>query len=93
MDDTGIHDIYLDFCACATAESHFVQILRYGWFPATVKRPRTAAMSWLLKLFDLLSCEAKCSAWELYSVLVRLSDNTGVMKPKVRVCSCIFHCP
>ena len=83
IDDTGIHDIHLDFCGCHARQAHYVQILRYGWFPASVKQPRSAATCHVLKLFDLLSCEAKCSAWEFYSSLVRMSDNTGVKKVKV----------
>ncbi|TFK59703.1 hypothetical protein BDN72DRAFT_873011 [Pluteus cervinus] len=74
----GIHEIGLDFCGCTGAAEKFIQILRYGWFPATTHRPRTAATNTALKQFHLLSFESKCSVQEYYQTLTRLTSNTGV---------------
>ncbi|KAJ2912129.1 hypothetical protein MD484_g8292, partial [Candolleomyces efflorescens] len=83
IDQNGIHTVNLDFCNCDTAQPHFVQLLRYGWYPATVTNPNTAATLSVLKLYQMLSHEGKISAFEFYTALERLSDNTGTSTPKV----------
>lgn len=84
IDTTGIHTISLDFCNCEQAPSHFQQLLRFAWFPATTSRPRTAATFRVLELFQLLSLESKISTNEFYNSLSRLMDNTRLVDLKVR---------
>ncbi|TFK60590.1 hypothetical protein BDN72DRAFT_779220, partial [Pluteus cervinus] len=74
----GVHEVHVDFCGCFGAPERFVQVLRYGWFPATTHLPRTAASLQVLKHFQLHSFESKCSAFEFYQALVRLGDNVGI---------------
>ncbi|TFK60790.1 hypothetical protein BDN72DRAFT_778956, partial [Pluteus cervinus] len=76
----GVHEIGLNFCGCFGAPERFVQLLRYGWFPATTGLPKTAASQAVLRQFHLLSFESKCSIFEFYQHLTRLTDNTG-MRP------------
>lgn len=84
LDHGGIHTVCLDFCGCGKhTQSHTTQLLRVGWFPASVKNPRTAATFRLLSTFELLSYESKISTFEFYQALARLTDNTGMKKPKV----------
>lgn len=84
IDINGIHDVGLDFCGCETSDTHVRQLLRHGWYPSTSINPRTAATFRLLRHFQILSFESKASAYEYYHSLVRLTDNTGLSKPKVR---------
>ncbi|KAF8415032.1 hypothetical protein L210DRAFT_3658007 [Boletus edulis BED1] len=84
IDTTGIHPVALDFCNCESATSHFQQLLRMAWFPATSSRPQSAATFRVLKQFQLLSLESKISSYEYYNSLVRLVDNTGLMDIKNR---------
>ncbi|KAF8131910.1 hypothetical protein EV363DRAFT_1479709 [Boletus edulis] len=84
IDTTGIHPVALDFCNCESATSHFQQLLRMAWFPATSSRPQSAATFRVLKQFQLLSLESKISSHEYYNSLVRLVDNTGLMDIKNR---------
>ncbi|KAF8120414.1 hypothetical protein EV363DRAFT_1190282 [Boletus edulis] len=84
IDTAGIHTIALDFCGCEHAPSQFQQLLRFSWFPATTSRPRTAATFRLLEQFHLLSLESKISAYEFYTALSRLVDNTGLVGLKDR---------
>jgi hypothetical protein len=84
IDTNGIHEVGLDFCGCETSNSHVRQLLRHGWFPSTSTDPRTAATFRLLRHFQLLSFKSKASAYEFYHSLVRLTDNTGLTKRKVR---------
>lgn len=83
VDSHGIHEVSLDFCDCATAESHFQQLLRISWFPSTTSDPKTAATFRVLEQYHLLSFESKVSAYEFYHSLRRMSDNTGLLSIKV----------
>ncbi|TFK60138.1 hypothetical protein BDN72DRAFT_872951 [Pluteus cervinus] len=80
----GIHEVGLNFCGCVGAPERVAQVLRYGWFPATSSQPRTAASLAVLRQFHLLSFESKCSVWEFYQALTRLTDNTGVRPARNR---------
>ncbi|KAG1760085.1 hypothetical protein EV702DRAFT_1208029 [Suillus placidus] len=55
-------------------DSYFVQL----WFPATTTDPRTAATFRILEQYHILSFESKCSGYEFYHAVARLSDNTGL---------------
>ena len=83
LDINGIHDVGVDFCGCESSKFHFVQLLQYHWFPASVDHPITAATSAVLKFFQLLNFELKASSFEFHSMLSRLTDNTGTAAHKV----------
>ena len=95
IDVNGIHEVGLDFCDCEMSKPHFIQILRYGLYPATVDHPKTAATFAVLKHFQMLNFESKASVFEFYNTLSRLTDNTGLFKPKVcellRTCGLNHH--
>ncbi|KAG1779371.1 hypothetical protein EV702DRAFT_966199, partial [Suillus placidus] len=78
IDTNGIHEIGLDFCGCETAQMHTKQLLHTAWFPATTTDPRTAATFQILEQYHILSFESKCSSYEFYHTIARLSDNTGL---------------
>jgi hypothetical protein len=84
IDVNGIHEVGVDFCDCETSKPHFIQLLRYRWFPASIDRPKTATTLAVLKHFHMLSFESKASTFEFYNTLARLTDNTGLSTPKVR---------
>ena len=84
IDINGIHSVSLDFCGCNTPPPHCVQLLRFGWYPATVGFPRSAATYRVLKTYQMLSFESKASAFEYYQSLARLTDNTGILHIPVR---------
>ncbi|KAF7351520.1 CxC2 domain-containing protein [Mycena sanguinolenta] len=79
----GIHTVNVDFCGCDSAHraEHYIQLLRAGWYPASDERPQTAATFQLLDEFHLHTLQAKTTAYDFYSVLERLTDNTGVKPP------------
>lgn len=83
LDINGVHEVNLDFCGCTTQKLHYLQVLRFGWFPATVGIPRTAVTLRLLKFFQILSFESKSTVFEFHQMLQRLSDNTGMLPKKV----------
>ncbi|KAG1884765.1 hypothetical protein F4604DRAFT_1878697 [Suillus subluteus] len=84
VDTHGIHEVSLDFCNCATAQSHIQQLLQISWFPSTTSDPKTAATFHILEHYHLLSFESKVSAFEFYNALSRMSDNTGLLPIKDR---------
>jgi hypothetical protein len=84
IDYNGIYEVGLDFCGCAHAEPHIIQLLRVRLFPATTVDPKTAATFQALEYFQMLSFESKVSAFEFYKTAARLTDNTGIHIPKVR---------
>ncbi|KAJ7605332.1 hypothetical protein FB45DRAFT_1042460 [Roridomyces roridus] len=91
LHDNGFHEVAVDFCGCefqAQAESrcpqvlhHHLQLLRFGWYPSTDKRPQTCATFVTLDRFMLCSHQSKMTAYDFYCVLERLTDNTGVEPP------------
>ncbi|KAG1724932.1 uncharacterized protein EDB91DRAFT_1331171 [Suillus paluster] len=82
VDTRSIHEVALDFCNCATAESHMQQLLRISWFPSTTSDPKTAATFSVLEQYHLLSFESKISTYEFYHALRQMSDNTGLLPVK-----------
>ncbi|TFK60098.1 hypothetical protein BDN72DRAFT_779845 [Pluteus cervinus] len=81
----GIHEVSVDFCGCYEGANRAIQVLRYGWFPATPRQPRTAATLMVLRHFQMHSFESKCSGFEFYQSLTRLGDNTGIRPARDRL--------
>ena len=81
--NNSIHIISLTFCRCETAETHYRQLLRVRWLPATSDRPRTATTFCVLEDFHLLSLESKLSCYDFYNALAQHTDNTSLNLPKV----------
>ena len=83
LDTHGIHEIGLNYCGCEAAQPQHIQLLCNCWFGATITNPKTAATMRLLEHFHYLNFESKASAFEFYRALMRETDNTGLLKPKV----------
>ncbi|KAJ6513582.1 hypothetical protein C8R47DRAFT_962737 [Mycena vitilis] len=83
LHDNGIHTVDIDFCGCEGEgrTEHYLQLLQFGWFPATDERPQTAASFQVLDNFHLHTLQAKTTAYDFYAVLERLTNNAGVKPP------------
>ncbi|KAF7345205.1 CxC2 domain-containing protein [Mycena sanguinolenta] len=83
LHDNGIHRVNVDFCGCDSSGrvEPYLQLLRAGWYPASDERPQTAATFSVLDKFHLDTLQAKMTAYDFYTVLERLTDNTGVKPP------------
>ncbi|KAJ7641080.1 hypothetical protein FB45DRAFT_1021856 [Roridomyces roridus] len=86
-DITGVHEIAVDFCGCHTVLSEDSQLqalprrqqlLRACWWPATVKNPNTCATFGVLRLFQILNCLGKLSAYDFLRGLERVTSNDGL---------------
>ncbi|CAK5270584.1 unnamed protein product [Mycena citricolor] len=80
----GIHELNVDFCACPGAPARHIQLLRAKLYPATTLRPASAATFQVLREYQLISFETKCSAYEYYNALARMTNNSGSYQPRDR---------
>ncbi|KAF8129675.1 hypothetical protein K438DRAFT_2136108 [Mycena galopus ATCC 62051] len=80
-DLTGVHTLAVDFCACLPRTERRTQLLCVCWWPATVKEPNTCATFALLKLFQILNCLDKLSAYDFLRGLEMMTNHDGLDKP------------
>jgi hypothetical protein len=81
----GLHNIAAAFCGCHGAPPRYAQLLLLSWYPATPEFPETAATFDILRLFHFLSVQSKISGDQFYTSIARLSDNSGLDPPPVRL--------
>ncbi|KAJ7089513.1 hypothetical protein C8R43DRAFT_1142184 [Mycena crocata] len=84
LDTNSIHEVAVDFCGCSQAVLHgepYVQLLRAGWYPATVDKPQTAATFAVLDLFHALTLQAKTTMYDFYVTLERMTNSAGLKPP------------
>ncbi|KAK7022691.1 hypothetical protein R3P38DRAFT_3540056 [Favolaschia claudopus] len=83
-DGLGVHRVGLDYCGCGEGgcvQCSFCELKSGERRPPT---PRTGATFSVLRRFQLLSCESKCSVLEFYQTLARETDNLHFKKDTVR---------
>ncbi|KAF6742829.1 hypothetical protein DFP72DRAFT_859845 [Ephemerocybe angulata] len=68
----------LSYCACESAKSRPIQLLRHRLYPATTTDPRSATTFGALKFFHIMSFESKGSHEEFYHTIRRLTGNVNV---------------
>ncbi|KAF7340634.1 C2H2-type domain-containing protein [Mycena sanguinolenta] len=75
----GFHHVAVDFCECRIngSQSHWEQLLVYGWYPSTPDAPRSAVTISALKLFHAVSLQGKTTAYHFFNALAKITDNTG----------------
>ncbi|KIY60951.1 hypothetical protein CYLTODRAFT_384870, partial [Cylindrobasidium torrendii FP15055 ss-10] len=84
LDIGGIFKYDVLFCNCEQVMPKRVQLLRAELFPATSRRPRTAATFRLLDEHEHLASHGKISPYEHYNSLERMSDGWRIDIPKNR---------
>ena len=62
-----------------------IQLLRRGWFPATLDRPRTAFTFDCLETFHELTLQGKVNLYDFYHTILRKTDNANLNKSIVSV--------
>ncbi|KAJ7810812.1 hypothetical protein B0H14DRAFT_3756648 [Mycena olivaceomarginata] len=89
-DLSGVHEVAVDFCGCRTDDGtpeggepveRRIQLLRACWWPATIDAPKTCATFSVLKLFQVLNCLGKLSAYDFLRGLEKCTINNGLDKP------------
>lgn len=81
----GLHFVKLCYCGCDRLGHSLapVQLLRAGWMPATVERPRTVVTLQCLRQFRTLYLQGKINAYDYYASLELLTDGSGLYSPVV----------
>ncbi|KAJ7042736.1 hypothetical protein C8F04DRAFT_945140, partial [Mycena alexandri] len=79
-DLTGLHEINVDFCGCHAPgtdkpEAHRRQLMRACWWPATVNHPNTCTTFQVLRLFQVLNCLGKVSAYDFLRGLEKCTNH------------------
>ncbi|KAL1684903.1 hypothetical protein GGG16DRAFT_67383, partial [Schizophyllum commune] len=76
----GIHHVSVDFCHCGRSRGveHRQQLMRNGWWPASIANPQTCATIACLRQFHKINNLSKVAVYEYYRALQQLSDNTGI---------------
>ncbi|KAJ6495718.1 hypothetical protein C8R47DRAFT_974024 [Mycena vitilis] len=76
IDTSGIHEVSYRFCACKRKEhaNMIQQLLRTGWWPATVTRPGTCATWRVLDFFRSMNVVGNVNASDFITGLERLTD-------------------
>lgn len=79
FDVNGYHWINIDYCGCSTtASARHVQLLRAGWFPASVLRPQTVFTFDYLDTFHRLTLQGKITLHDFYLATIHKTDNLGL---------------
>ncbi|KIJ55079.1 hypothetical protein M422DRAFT_152098, partial [Sphaerobolus stellatus SS14] len=86
LDFNGIHHIKIQFCKCSQAATRPVQLLHVGWYPTSSWRPKSAVTFSLLQGFDIIQLQSKISAYNYYTALEHITDNTSITTVAVSTC-------
>lgn len=82
-DVTGLHPINADYCGCDGYVIPHQQLLRAGWYPASISRPRTAFTLEYLDTFHKLTLQGKLAVYDFFLAISRKTDHTGLIKTPV----------
>ncbi|KAJ7838429.1 hypothetical protein B0H13DRAFT_2367453 [Mycena leptocephala] len=76
LDTNGVHTLRFQYCACLASQqsNNLQQILRNGWYPATVTDPSTCATFNVLDLFRLLNVVGNMNVHDFVGSLERRTD-------------------
>ncbi|SJL14297.1 uncharacterized protein ARMOST_17753 [Armillaria ostoyae] len=84
MDTNRIHEVDINYCACdhRGGSTRRQQLLRFGWYPATLYHPCTCATLTLLDQFHALMLASKVLGYDFYKYLMSMTDAWGINLPK-----------
>lgn len=80
----GISHVNADYCCCQHRVPRRIQLLRAEIFPSTSRYPKTGVTFRTLETYEKLAAAGKCSVYEYYNALAKLTDGLGINIPKVR---------
>lgn len=76
----GVHTIRGHWCACDVSDgkNRWHQLMRNGWYPATMEEPRSCTMFECLDTFHLLSVVENINVRDYVSTLEQKVDSWGM---------------
>ncbi|KAF7969167.1 hypothetical protein HWV62_28172 [Athelia sp. TMB] len=86
IDSHGIHGVTVNFCACERALTcnKRQQLLRAGWYPASVTDPQTCATIPVLEEYHLLNLKGALNVRDFVAAVSRRADAGKVTTPPDR---------
>ncbi len=75
VDNNGVHDTRLHFCACLPQVDRASQLLKHKLFPATMLRPKMAFTFRVLDFYNILHVESKITPYDFIGSIRRMTDN------------------
>ena len=83
---TSISRVAVCYCGCSRSSNttRVQQLLREGWYPATLQEPNTCATFAALDHFELLAVVANVNVRDFVSTLERADNALGLDKMPVR---------
>ncbi|KAF7965392.1 hypothetical protein HWV62_44067, partial [Athelia sp. TMB] len=86
IDSHGIHTIAIRFCGCelALAANKCLQLLRAGWYPATMTNPQTCATIAVLEEYHLLHLKGALNVHDFIGAVSRRTDAACIATPPER---------
>ena len=78
FDLSRVHRLVVHYCNCSKINPKDIQLLRNGWFPATIERPSTAFTFDLLDFFHALQNRNKCNPHDFYLAIIQRTDAAGL---------------
>lgn len=85
IDLSGHHTVCVRFCKCSKNGflENYRQLLRVGWYPASVLRPQTVFTFDLLDTYHKILLQGKLNLYDFYNAITQKTDNHGSSKLKV----------
>ncbi|VDC02319.1 unnamed protein product [Peniophora sp. CBMAI 1063] len=82
IDVSGIHRVRYALCGCLILNSSDppVQMMRAGWWPSSIARPRTVVTFSTLRLYHALAIQGRINMYDFYNGIVRITDGAGLLK-------------
>jgi hypothetical protein len=74
-DITGFHEVKVTYCACQEGQNRCIQLLRAAIMPCSTDKPDSGFTFRCLRMYDLLSTDAKLSGSRFHSILQRQTNN------------------
>lgn len=80
----GIHEVAIQFCGCARAIPHHIQLLRRRLYPSSQINVKNCTTFELLRNLHHLALTTKASTYDFYRALEKSTTSVGIDVPKSR---------
>ena len=76
VDKGGLYKQRVHWCSCQNPLDRHIQLLQMGFYPGSIKRPRTAFTFNLLDYYHMDAMECRTSALNFFNKLCRLTNDS-----------------
>lgn len=92
LDGSGIHKVKIRFCECheSSFSSKRTQLLRAGWYPASLADPESCATFRALEEFHMLHLTGALNVHDFIQALERRTDSSRIELTPVSCCGSTY---